>query len=172
SLIIGGTASGKSHFGETLARHSGQPRIYIATAQAFDDEMRAKIAKHRADRGPDWITIEAPLDMPKHVINAPKGQTVFVDCLTLWLSNHLLAENPVDHLVNEFLDACENTDANVIVITNEVGQSVVPENALARRFQNAQGQINQSIAARADLVVHVLAGIPMAISGNMPAGLP
>ncbi|GHA50250.1 adenosylcobinamide kinase/adenosylcobinamide phosphate guanyltransferase [Amylibacter ulvae] len=170
-LIIGGAASGKSRFGELLARHAGLSKIYIATAQAFDDEMRAKIAQHRNDRGLDWTTIESPLELAQHVANAPADSIVFVDCITLWLSNNLLAENPVGELAADLMNAISTTKAPVILISNEVGQSVVPEHALARQFQNAQGRLNQDIATRADLVVHVIAGIPTAIKGQMPTGI-
>ncbi|PIB23952.1 bifunctional adenosylcobinamide kinase/adenosylcobinamide-phosphate guanylyltransferase [Amylibacter kogurei] len=171
SLIIGGAASGKSRFGESLARFSEKSKLYIATAQAFDDEMHEKIAKHRIDRGTDWVTIESPFELAQHIMNASAGSVVFVDCLTLWLSNHLMVENALDGLASDLLKAITQTQAPVILISNEVGQSVVPENAMARQFQNAQGRLNQDIAKRADLVVHVIAGIPTAIKGQMPTGI-
>lgn len=159
TLVLGGANSGKSAFAETLTRAAGLHKTYVATAQAFDDEMRAKIAKHRVDRGIDWDTVEAPMDIASALGN---GVTL-VDCLTLWLSNHILAEVDLD--TPTFLAAC---DAPVVCVSNEAGLGVVPDNTLARKFRSAQGQLNQDIAAASDLVVLVVAGIPMVLKGQLP----
>lgn len=164
SLILGGANSGKSAFAETLTRAADMPKTYVATAQAFDDEMRAKIAKHRSDRGQDWDTIEAPTD----IASALGDGVTLVDCLTLWLSNHILMDSDID--TQGFLAACDGAGP-VVCVSNEAGLGVVPDNALARKFRSAQGQLNQDIAARADLVVLVTAGIPMVLKGQLPKGL-
>tara|TARA_B110000240_G_scaffold197873_1_gene254827 strand:- start:3855 stop:4442 length:588 start_codon:yes stop_codon:yes gene_type:complete len=164
SLIIGGANSGKSAFAERLIRVSSLPKTYIATAQAFDDEMRTKILKHRNDRGADWITVEAPMNIGKIL----SKDISLVDCLTLWLSNHILADKEID--TNAFINACKSA-GSVVCVSNEVGLGVVPDNALARKFRTAQGQLNQDVAKEADLVVIVTAGIPMALKGRLPEGM-
>lgn len=168
TLVIGGARSGKSRQAEALARQHGGARTYIATAQAFDDEMRARIAQHRSDRGDDWNTLEAPLDLPA-ALGVVQGGVVLVDCATLWLSNHLLAGNDLAAQVAALRDAIQGCVASVIVVSNEVGWSVVPENTLARRFRDDQGRLNQQLAADAGLVVAVMAGLPMVLKGALPA---
>lgn len=169
SLITGGTASGKSRFAETLVAAANLPRVYIATAQAFDAEMQAKIARHQQERSADWHTFEVPLDLTGALATTAPGSVILVDCLTMWLSNHLLAgADPDADALIAGLVACENP---VVLVSNEVGSSVVPDNALARRFQAAQGRLNQRIAASADLVATVIAGLPLALKGTLPEGL-
>jgi adenosylcobinamide kinase/adenosylcobinamide-phosphate guanylyltransferase len=162
TLVLGGANSGKSAFAEMLTRAAGLPKTYVATAQAFDDEMRAKIVKHRADRGDDWDTFEAPMD----IASALGGGVTLVDCLTLWLSNHILADVELD--TPALLAACITP---VVCVSNEAGMGVVPDNAMARKFRSMQGQLNQDIAAAADLVVLVTAGIPMVLKGRLPASM-
>lgn len=165
TLVIGGIASGKSAFAEGLVRQSGRPRIYLATAQAGDAEMRAKIARHRDARGAGWQTIEEPLAAAARLRRIAPGQCVLFDCATLWLSNHLLAENDLEAEVETLLGALAECPADVVVVSNEVGLSGVPANALARRFANAQGRLNQAIAARAARVILVTAGLPVTLKG-------
>jgi adenosylcobinamide kinase/adenosylcobinamide-phosphate guanylyltransferase len=167
TLILGGAASGKSTFAETLATDSGHNRIYIATAQSHDDEMRAKIARHQHLRGTGWTTIEEPLELPTHLAALAATDVVLLDCATMWLTNHLLAESDLETAQSLFLNALANCPAHVIVVSNEVGSSVVPENALARRFREAQGRLNQAIAAQSDLVVTVIAGLPLTLKGTL-----
>jgi len=164
SLILGGANSGKSAFAERLTRAAALPKTYVATAQAFDDEMRAKINKHQLDRGDDWDTVEAPTN----IADALGAGVTLVDCLTLWLSNHLLTESEPN--AAEFITATR-TSGPVVCVSNEAGLGVVPDNALARKFRSTQGQLNQDIAAQADLVVLVTAGIPTVLKGTLPAGL-
>lgn len=168
TLVIGGARSGKSALAEALATTTNRPRRYIATAQAWDDEMRSRIAQHVDQRGDNWITVEAPLDLAGALAGAGTGEVVLVDCATLWLSNHLLAEADLDAEVDGLLLAINVCLAPVIVVSNEVGWSIVPDNALARRFQDAQGRLNQRMAAQADLVVAVMAGLPIVLKGQMP----
>jgi adenosylcobinamide kinase / adenosylcobinamide-phosphate guanylyltransferase len=168
SLVLGGARSGKSRLAEELAAASGQPRTYIATAQAWDDEMRARIAQHVTDRGRGWKTIEAPLDLAG-AITAARG-VILVDCATLWLTNQMLAEADLAQLTAALLKTLSTSEHPVIIVSNEVGWGIVPDNALARRFRDAQGILNQRLAAQADLVVTVIAGLPMVLKGVLPKG--
>jgi len=168
TLVLGGAGSGKSLWAETLVSQAAQSRIYLATARVWDDEMRNKVESHRLQRGPDWTTIEAPLNISEALESARPDQAVLLDCATMWLSNHLLDENDLRAEEAVFLYALASCKAPVVVVSNEVGMSVVPENALARQFREAQGQLNQRIAAQADLVVAVMAGLPLALKGKLP----
>jgi adenosylcobinamide kinase/adenosylcobinamide-phosphate guanylyltransferase len=166
--VLGGAASGKSAFAEALVSATGRNRLYIATAQAFDAEMTAKIAAHRAARGPGWRTVEAPLD-PAPVLRAASAQeVVLLDCATLWLSNLILAEADLAAAETALIDALAACAAPVVVVSNEVGQGLVPDTALGRRFRAAQGALNQRLAARADLAVLVVAGLPLVLKGTLP----
>ncbi len=167
SLVIGAASSGKSRWAEGVVRQAGRPKTYIATAQPLDDEMIAKIGRHRRDRGQDWHNIEAPLDLVTALCAVPDQHVVLVDCLTMWLSNQMLAETDISAEITALLQALTQMQPPVVLVTGEVGASVVPDNALARRFQSAQGQLNQRLAARADLVVAVIAGLPLALKGSL-----
>jgi adenosylcobinamide kinase/adenosylcobinamide-phosphate guanylyltransferase len=168
TLIVGGAASGKSAYAERLVAATGRPMTYIATAQAFDAEMEAKIAAHRARRGTGWTTVEAPLDLAPTLAGMPGDGVVLLDCVTLWLTNHLLAENDIVTEEATLLTALMSCPAPVVAVTNEVGAGIVPDNALSRRFRAAQGRINQALAAQADSVVTVIAGLPLALKGALP----
>ena len=172
TLVIGGARSGKSTLAEGLVRGTGRPHLYIATAQAWDDEMRARIAQHRARRGEDWQTVEEPRNLAPVLAAVGPDQVVLLDCATLWLSNHLLAEADLAKESTGLLAALAACAAPVVVVSNEVGWSVVPENALARAFRDAQGRLNQQLAAQAGLVVAVMAGLPMVLKGRMPGTAP
>jgi adenosylcobinamide kinase / adenosylcobinamide-phosphate guanylyltransferase len=167
SLVIGGARSGKSRFAETLVTGTGRPRIYVATAQAWDDEMRDRIARHKADRGDGWTTLQAPRDLSGALATATAQDVVLVDCATLWLTNHLLAEADLDAETGALLTAISTCPAPVVIVSNEVGWSIVPDNALARQFRDAQGRLNQRLAAQAGLVVAVMAGLPMVLKGQL-----
>ena len=169
TLVTGGAASGKSVFAEELVRGTGRNLVYLATAQAFDAEMREKLALHKDRRGPEWRTIEEPLDLGRRLAAIGGDNAVLVDCVTMWLSNHLLAENDPDEIEAELMAGLALCAAPVVLVTNEVGHCVVPENALARRFRNAQGRLNQRLAAKAGLVVHVICGLPQVLKGDLPA---
>lgn len=164
TIILGGARSGKSAFAEQLAMNSGLPKTYIATAQALDGEMADRIAAHRARRH-DWTTTEVPLDLVAALKRVPDGSVVLIDCLTLWLSNHLLAESDAD--VDGLLTAIETLPSSVICVSNEVGMGLVPDNALGRKFRDAQGVLNCRIAERADLAVFVAAGLPLVLKGAL-----
>ncbi|WP_368667814.1 bifunctional adenosylcobinamide kinase/adenosylcobinamide-phosphate guanylyltransferase [Palleronia pontilimi] len=169
TFILGGAASGKSNYSESLAKRCDIPRIYLATAQAFDREMTQKIAAHRRSRAADgWVTIEEPLALADALGRAPGGALVLLDCLTLWLSNILLAERDIAAEIDALMPALVGRDAPLIVVSNEVGAGIVPETPLGRRFRTAQGGLNQAVAARAHLVVSVMAGLPLALKGQLP----
>ena len=160
-LIAGGARSGKSRRAELRARSfPGQP-VYVATAEALDAEMDERIARHRARRGSDWIEREVPLDLVAALAETDGGGARLVDCLTLWLSNLLHAERNWSQEVTRLADALPRQRSPVIMVTNEVGLGIVPDNALARTFRDAAGLMNQSFAGVADEVELVVAGLPM-----------
>jgi adenosylcobinamide kinase / adenosylcobinamide-phosphate guanylyltransferase len=163
TLVLGGAASGKSAYAEGLITGSGLQKVYLATAQVFDDEMAAKVARHQKMRGEGWITVEEPRDLGAVLSQATTGQAVLLDCATLWLTNVLLAEADIPAACEELLHGLAQCAAPVVVVSNEVGQGIVPDNALARRFRNAQGALNQAIAAQADSVIVVMAGLPLVL---------
>jgi adenosylcobinamide kinase/adenosylcobinamide-phosphate guanylyltransferase len=166
--VIGGARSGKSTYAERLIFATARPRRYIATAEAWDDEMRARIAQHQQDRGTDWTTVEAPRDLAPALAAACKDEAVLIDCATLWLTNHVLAEHDIEDETDGLITALAACPAPVVIVTNEVGWGIVPENALARRFRDAQGRLNQRLAAEAALVVTVIAGLPLVLKGQLP----
>lgn len=170
TLILGGAASGKSVFAEHLLALSNRPLTYVATAQALDAEMRARIDAHRARRDDSWTTIEAPLDLPGALAAAPANGAVLLDCASLWLTNHLLAGHDLAAEQTRLMRAIADCPAPVVVVSNEVGAGGVAENALARRFQAAQGALNQCLAAEAGLVVLVVAGLAQVLKGTLPEG--
>lgn len=168
TLVVGGARSGKSAFAERLVSGSGRLRRYIATAEAWDDEMRDRISRHRADRGAGWTTVEAPLELAAALSAVRTDEAVLVDCATLWLTNHLLADHDLDAEGTRLIAALAVCPAPVVIVTNETGWGIVPENALARRFRDEQGRLNQRLAAEASLVVTVIAGLPMVLKGALP----
>lgn len=167
TLVLGGASSGKSAFAESLCFQSGKSKVYIATAQAFDEEMRQKISDHQSQRGSDWLTLEAPLDVSSALRQRMQGEIVLLDCATLWLSNLLLADREIAEATNDLMAEIARCPAEIIVVSNEVGTGIVPENALARRFRAAQGRLNQTLAAEAGLVVQVIAGLPQVLKGSL-----
>ena len=165
TLVLGGARSGKSVYAERIATghcaRNGTGAIYVATAQARDAEMAERIAEHRARRDSIWQTIDAPIDIVTALESAPKGMSVLVDCLTLWLSNLMEAERDLSHEFERLMDCVKSVAGPVIFVANEVGLGLVPDNALARRFRDHAGILNQTIAASADQVLFVAAGLPM-----------
>ena len=166
TFVIGGARSGKSRYAESVITALPPPWTYVATAEAGDAEMTERIAGHRARRGPNWNTIEAPRALAA-ALQAVRGKPVLVDCLTLWLSNLLLAEADIENEMVLLEQALAAATAPVALVANEVGSGVVPEFPLGRRFRDLQGILNQRIAARADRVVLVVAGIPLAVKGTL-----
>jgi adenosylcobinamide kinase/adenosylcobinamide-phosphate guanylyltransferase len=165
TLVIGGARSGKSRHAETLITALPSPWIYAATGQALDAEMTARIAAHRARRGAGWTTIEAPLDLAA-AMAAHAEVPILVDCLTLWLSNLMMADAQIEQEIDRLAQALAEAAAPVVLVANEVGSGIVPDNALARRFRDLQGGLNQRIAAQADQVVLVVAGLPLHLKGR------
>lgn len=163
TLILGGARSGKSRHAETLIEALPPPWTYIATAQAYDDEMRARIAEHRDRRSSSWLTVDAPLALPEAIRQVPPGQPLLVDCLTLWLTNLMLAERDVAAASAELIAACAVSSGPIVLVSNEVGLGIVPENALARRFRDEAGRLHQSLAAKADRVILMVAGLPVLV---------
>lgn len=166
TFVTGGAASGKSRLAEQLVRATGKPKTYIATLQPFDDEMQAKTAQHQADRGPDWTTIEAPIEVARILTKADPSGVILLDCATLWLTNVLLAEMDIMAACDELMNALLTCPCDVVVVSNEVGMGIVPGNALSRKFRNAQGKLNQMIATKADNVVTVISGLPLVLKGS------
>jgi adenosyl cobinamide kinase/adenosyl cobinamide phosphate guanylyltransferase len=164
TLVLGGARSGKSRQAETLVTALPGPWVYIATAEARDAEMAARIAAHCVARGPGWRTIEAPLDLPAALEQAG-GAPALVDCLTLWLSNLLLAGRDVAAATAALLAALEGRAAPTVLVSNEVGLGIVPDNALARAFRDEAGRLHQKLAERADRVLFMVAGLPMTVKG-------
>lgn len=163
-LVLGGARSGKSRHAEARAAAVGGERVYIATAQAFDDEMRERIACHRADRGPGWRTVEAPLALVEALETEDgAGRVILIDCLTLWASNLLLADADITAETLRLTGTIGGCAAHVILVANEVGLGIVPDNALARRFRDAAGRMNQAVAAACDEVFFVAAGLAMTL---------
>jgi adenosylcobinamide kinase / adenosylcobinamide-phosphate guanylyltransferase len=166
TLVLGGARSGKSRFAETLA--VGE-KHYIATAQAFDDEMRERIAAHQAQRGGGWVTHEAVVELPEMLTQVmADGRFVLVDCLTLWLSNVMLADQDWRGDLEALLTRLRAALGTVVLVSNEVGMGLVPETPLGRAFRDAQGIVNSRVAEVADSVVFVVAGLPLALKGSVP----
>ena len=162
-LVTGGARSGKSLIAETRCLDMGRPAGYIATAQAWDDEMRARIAEHQARRGPEWVTYTEPMDL-LGALRASDGKGPrLVDCLTLWLTNMLLAEADWQSAAQAMLAELPQHKSPVVFVTNEVGLGIVPDNALARAFRDAAGTLNQWVAAAADEVILAVSGLPLKV---------
>ncbi len=163
TLVLGGARSGKSTYAqkqaEQTAAKTGRLPLMIATAEPFDDEMRDRIDRHRDERGDGWRTLEAPLDLAAAVRDLTAEDIVVVDCLTLWLSNQMLGDHDVDEAIEELAQAFSACPATAWVVSNEVGWSLVPENALGRRFRDDAGRLNQRIAAVADKACLIVAGM-------------
>jgi adenosylcobinamide kinase/adenosylcobinamide-phosphate guanylyltransferase len=156
-LLLGGARSGKSRIAQTRAEARRGALVYLATGEALDSEMAERIAKHREERGGRWRTVEVPLELPE-AIRRENEHVVVVDCLTLWLSNLLLGEHDVAAATDRLLASLEDTTGTVLVVSNEVGMGIVPENALARRFRDEAGRLHQRVATVATEVSLVAAG--------------
>ena len=163
-FVIGGARSGKSRYAQARAEAAGGAPVFVATAEAFDDEMRERIARHQADRDARWSTVEAPRELPAAIDALSGGEAVvLVDCLTLWVSNLLLADADISRAGRQLCDAIARFDGTLILVANEVGLGIVPDNALARRFRDAAGLLNQSVAAAAAEVVLLTAALPLTL---------
>lgn len=162
ALVLGGARSGKSRYAETLVgANAERVPIYVATAEAGDEEMAARIAHHRSRRGHAWKTIEEPLALTEALARVAVEDTVLVDCLTLWISNLILAEREIEVEVDALCATITAMGARIVLVANEVGLGIVPDNALARRFRDHAGRLNQRLAEIADHVVFLTAGLPI-----------
>jgi len=164
-LVGGGSRSGKSRYGLDLARSKGTRLGFIATAQACDDEMRDRIRRHREERGPEFTTFEEPIDLPALIeTEGPHFDALVVDCLTLWLSNLMLSGAfDLDQRFDSLLRAGTATSASIVLVTNEVGCGIVPENALAREFRDRAGILNQRAGAVAQEIYWMIFGVPLKV---------
>lgn len=167
TFVLGGAASGKSAWAEQLLKNSGLSMVYLATARAFDDEIKFKINLHRERRSGEWLNIEADLDLSPTLTTLRPEHGVLIDCATMWLSNQMLDGHDLEIAQNGLLAALAACAAPVIIVSNEVGHGIVPDNALARRFREAQGRLNIALAAQADLTVLVTAGLPQVLKGRL-----
>ncbi|NBJ12896.1 bifunctional adenosylcobinamide kinase/adenosylcobinamide-phosphate guanylyltransferase [Microvirga arsenatis] len=172
-LVLGGARSGKSRIAQKLAESASPQRTYIATAQAFDEEMGERIAQHRREREDgSWRTVDAPLALAEAIeAQAGPAGVVLVDCLTLWLSNMVLAERDPERESARLIQAVRDAQGPVILVSNEVGQGIVPATPLGRRFRDAQGRLNQRVAEACDAVVFVAAGCPILLKPAAPLDL-
>lgn len=164
TFVLGGARSGKSRYAESLISALPPPWFYLATATAGDDEMAARIEAHRARRAASWHTVEAPRDVAG-ALGACGDAPALVDCLTLWLSNLMLVEAEIEAEVARLEKALQAAAAPVVLVSNEVGFGIVPDHPLGRRFRDWQGLVNQRMAARADRVVLMVAGLPLVLKG-------
>ena len=159
SFFIGGARSGKSKSAEIHTLKFGLPATYIATCEVLDEEMAQRVKKHQARRDESWSTLFTPLKLADEIKKIGSNGPILVDCLTLWLSNHLLKNNDLEREIDELANSLKNSNANIVLVSNEVGTGIVPDNALAREFRDNAGFMNQKIASVSDEVYWVVAGI-------------
>jgi adenosylcobinamide kinase/adenosylcobinamide-phosphate guanylyltransferase len=169
-FVLGGCRSGKSRYAlEAAQKLSGNKKVFIATCVPHDDEMKQRVARHQKERSRDWETVEAPLLLPEAIIESSRrAHTLIVDCLTLWINNLLMefsGTEKIDLSIMSLIAAIEKSQCPVILVSNEVGNGIVPENKLARQFRDLVGFVNQAVAGSADTVIWMVAGIPVTIKG-------
>jgi adenosylcobinamide kinase/adenosylcobinamide-phosphate guanylyltransferase len=167
-FVLGGAASGKSAWAENLLLSSDLKPVYVATARIFDDEIKVKVSLHKTRRSGRWTNYEADLDLGPVLQNLGPDHAVLIDCATMWLSNHMLDGSDIDTATDRLLTSLSACLAPVVLVSNEVGQGIVPDNALARKFRERQGRLNIALAAQADTVVQVVVGLPQVLKGVLP----
>lgn len=166
TLVLGGARSGKSAFAEDLIKQSGLSPVYIATSQIYDDEMQLRVDAHRARRGDEWTTVHAPDRLEKAIEDhSASGNGVLVDCLTLWVTNLMMSQAPIDARCDGLLKTLSSVKNPVVLVSNEVGLGIVPDNKMARDFRDHAGQLHQRIAAVSKQVYFVAAGLPLTLKG-------
>src|SRR5271166_4996655 len=171
-LVLGGARSGKSAYAQSLVEAAAPERFYVATAEAGDAEMAARIVRHRADRGEGWTTLEEPLALAEALAaEARPGRAVLVDCLTLWISNLMFAGRGVEAEIARLTQAISALEGPAVIVSNEVGLGLVPKTKLGRDFRDAQGRANREVARACDAVVLVAAGLPTLIKPTPPPTL-
>ena len=171
TLVLGGARSGKSMFAESLVQERGVQPVYVATAEFVDDEMRVRIETHRARRGKVWRTVEVPIDLAWTIARESTPRTcLLIDCLTVWLGNLMHHGRDVGAATQALLDSLAAAPGPLVLVANEVGLGIVPDNATARDFRDHAGRLNQAVARVAESVYFVAAGIPVAVKGTRPAG--
>ena len=166
-FVLGGAASGKSEFAEKLTRASDLTPIYVATGRVWDDEQKKRVGIHQSRRDAAWQTVEAPVELAAVVAAGQPNQALLVDCATMWLTNLRMDDLPIPPALETLLEALAKSAAPIVIVSNEVGQGIVPENAMARAFREHQGRCNIALADQADVVVHVVAGLPMLLKGEL-----
>ncbi|MEZ5691932.1 MAG: bifunctional adenosylcobinamide kinase/adenosylcobinamide-phosphate guanylyltransferase [Rickettsiales bacterium] len=164
TFIIGGARSGKSWHAEQIAISRGKKKIYIATAEPIDEEIKNRILLHQKRRGSEWITTESPIELPKQVENLSNSDNLLlIDCLTLWINNLLYNNKNVTRYTNNLIESLKKTQSDVIIVSNEVGIGITPDNQIARQFRDYAGILHQQIAEISNSVILMVAGIPMVI---------
>ena len=169
-FVIGGCRSGKSSYAmQTAEKVPAEQKIFIATCVPQDDEMKRRVARHQKERSQNWVTVEAPLDLPEAILqNSRRGDVILVDCLTLWVSNLLIEtgdEKKIEDTIPQLIEALQKATCPIVLVSNEVGTGIVPENQLARQFRDITGWVNQAVAKCANKVVWMVAGIPVTVKG-------
>lgn len=167
TFVLGGAASGKSVWAEERVKSYDMPMVYLATGQVFDDEVAARVKIHKKRRDARWTTVEAPLDLVPVLRELTEDQVVLIDCATMWLTNHMMRESDLAAVQNALLQGLRACAAPWVIVSNEVGHGIVPDNALARQFREAQGRLNIALAAEAALAVQVIAGLPQVLKGTL-----
>ena len=171
TLVFGGVSSGKTNLAERLVAASGGRPVYIATAEPRDREMRDKIERHRQSRGEAWKTIEAPLDVSAALAECKRCDAVLIDCVTIWLSNVVCSGMDTETACDSLLKAIDQADFPILIVSNEVGLGGIAGDPKARLFARLQGELNQRLSTRADLVIAVIAGLPLKLKGDAPQWL-
>jgi adenosylcobinamide kinase/adenosylcobinamide-phosphate guanylyltransferase len=169
-FVIGGCRSGKSTYAmKTAEKVPAEQKIFIATCVPQDDEMKQRVARHQKERSQNWVTVEAPLDLPQAILqNSRKGDVILVDCLTLWVSNLLMEtgnEINIEDRTSQLIEALEKAASPIVLVSNEVGTGIVPENKLARQYRDIIGLVNQAVAKTAGKVIWMIASIPVTVKG-------
>jgi adenosylcobinamide kinase/adenosylcobinamide-phosphate guanylyltransferase len=168
TFVLGGAASGKSEWAENLCLSNSLSCVYLATGRVGDDEISMRVKVHKARRDSSWRTVEAPLDLGPQLSEVAADTTVLIDCATMWLSNHMMAQADLGSATAGLQEALSRCRAPWVIVSNEVGHGIVPENALARQFREAQGRLNIALAQQAALAVMIVAGLPQVLKGVLP----
>ncbi len=168
SFVLGGAASGKSIFAENLIVNSGLKPVYVATARIWDDEIKKRVDVHKDRRSDAWTTIEATHDLAPALRDLGPDSAVLIDCATMWLTNHLMDRSELSDAQAALVDALDHSAAHIVIVSNELGQGIVPADPESRAFREAQGRLNIALAQQADLVVQVVVGLPNVLKGSLP----